>query len=79
MWPIRTKPAAPPSAVHVEYVTCRDANGHRSALAVSLTERGQIALTTPHGDVAVFELLQAAPLRASLRTLALTPRVREGA
>jgi hypothetical protein len=79
MWPIRTKPTAPPSAVHVEYVTCRDANGRRSALAVSLTERGQIALTTPHGDVAVFELLQAAPLRASLRTLALTPRAKEGA
>jgi hypothetical protein len=78
MWPIRTKPAAPPSAVHVEYVTCRDVNGHRSALAVSLTGHGQIALTTPHGDVAVFELLQAAPLRASLRTLALTPRVKEG-
>ncbi|OZM75185.1 hypothetical protein CFN78_03225 [Amycolatopsis antarctica] len=55
-------------------VPCRDGDGHRTELVVTL-DRERVVLGRPSGEVVVLTPLQAGRLRAAIRDLVVGPGV----
>lgn len=68
---LRRRPTVSATA-HIAWLPCRDGRGNRAVLGVSISHHGEIMITSPAGDIAVFEQpLAVGPVREALRTAVL--------
>ncbi|MGH3568542.1 MAG: hypothetical protein ACRDRH_21450 [Pseudonocardia sp.] len=73
MWFLRRRPASPAIAILSETIPCQDITGRRTAITIGITGNGEITITSPAGDTAVFaEPMDIGPVRDALRHAAMT-------